>query len=272
MWLERKGNTRGFTLLELLASITLLVVLGALLFEVFGQASHVMRIGNARQEIYQFARALFETLERELAGAIGQRDAAYGVANNPNDPRSRPFRVYTSDSALAKFGLPAREGTHAMSFTSALVGRDTIEKRPDGTRNPTYGQTANVAHVAYWVSPDDWVLNRYESYDLTLSARGRGWEFALNVLEFQIQCLDQWHAPIQFRVMDWESTVTVQSGARRGLPEAVMVSVRLTDKDHIGDYEFDAQEKKSKLKEGLTPDDDPMVQEFRQVIRTSESQ
>ena len=266
MWLKRRGNLPAFTLLELLASITLLVVLGALLFEVFGQASHVMRIGNARQEVYQFARALFETLERELAGAIGQRDAAYAVATNPNNPKSRPFRVYTSDSALAKFGLPVREGTHAISLTSALIGRDTMEG------SVTYGQTANVAHVAYWVSPDDWVLNRYESYDLTLSASGRGWEFALNVLEFQIQCLDQWHGPIRFRVMDWESTATVSSGARRGLPEAVMVTVTLTDKDHIGLYEFDTQNKKSKLKDGLTPDDDPMVQEFGQVIRTMESQ
>ena len=266
MRLKPSGKARAFTLLELLAAITLLMVLGGLLFEVFGQASHVMRIGTARQEIYQFARALFETLERELAGAIGQRDAAFAVTNNPNNPQSRPFRVYTSGSAIGKFGLPVREGTHAMSFTSALIGRDTIEG------SATYGQTANVAHVAYWVSPDNWELNRYESYDLALSAAGRGWEFALNVLEFRIRCLDQWRGPVRFHAMDWESTLTVSSGARRGLPLAVMVTIKLTDKHHIGDYEFDADEKKSKLKDGLTPDDDPMAQEFRQIIRTTESQ
>jgi len=263
---KRDKRSRGFTLLELLAAITLLVILGTMLFEIFGQASHVMRLGNARQEIYQFARALFDALERELAGAIGQRDAADAVANDPSNPRSRPFRVYTTDGALQKFGLTVRDGTDAMSLTSALVGRDTIEG------SATYGQTANAAHVAYWVTPNDWVLNRYESYDLTTSAQGRGWEFALNVLEFQVRCLDQWQTPVEFRRMDWDSTATVQSGVRRGLPYAVMVTVKLTDKGHIGLWQFDSNEEKSKLQDGYTPDDDPMAREFQQVIRTMEKQ
>ena len=272
MWCKHLNRVRGFTLLELLAAITLLVILGAMLFEIFGQASHVMRLGNARQEVYQFARAVFDALEGELVGAIGQRDASDAVANNPANPRSRPFRVYTTGSALQKFGLSVREGTDAVSFTAALVGRDTIKWLAPNVPNPTYGQTANAAHVAYWVSPDDWVLNRYESYDLNASALGRGWEFALNVLEFRFQCLDQWRTPMQFHRMDWDSTATVSTGVRRGLPYAVMVTVRLTDKGHIGLYEFDANEKKSKLEDGLTPDDDPMVRDFRQVIRTREEQ
>ena len=49
----RHGRPRGFTLLELLAAVTILVVLGTLLFEVFDQSSQVIRMGNGRQEIYQ---------------------------------------------------------------------------------------------------------------------------------------------------------------------------------------------------------------------------
>ena len=97
---------------------------------------------------------------------------------------------------------------------------------------------------------------------------GRGWEFALNVLEFRIECLDQWASPVVFKRMTWDSNATdTPDGARRGIPDAVRVTLRLTDKAHIGMYEYDAVNKRSKFKEGFSEEDDPMVQEFRQVIR-----
>lgn len=255
---KKQGDVPGFTLLELLAATTLLVILGSLLFQVFGQASQVMRISNGRQEIYQYVRALFSSLQRELDGALGHRDAALSTMG-------RPFRVYTTPSALIAFGLPVREGTDALSLSSALIGRDTVEG------SATYGQIANAAHVAYWVTPDDMVLNRYESYDLASSVTGRGWEFALHVLELELRCLDQYASPPGFQRMDWESTATVD-GLRRGLPSAVLIVIKLTDRDHEGLYEFDSDTKHMKLKDEFTPDDDPLVQEFRQVISMREMQ
>jgi type II secretory pathway component PulJ len=261
------GRPGGFTLLELLSAVTLLVVLGTLLFEVFDQASQVIRMGNARQEIYQYARVLYETLERELEGNFSQREAALSVASSG---LTRPFRVYTSSQMMPKFDRPVRQGSDALSFTSALVGRDTLET------SATYGQTANTAHVAYWLGPDNCILSRYESYDLTGSASGRGWEFALNVLEFRIQCFDQWNSPCGFQRMDWESASTVPSGARRGLPDAVLITIKLTDRDHVGMYELDPSTnvepsaKLSRLKSGFSAEDDPLAQEFRQIVRTKE--
>jgi len=255
------GRPGGFTLIELLAAVALLVVLGTLLFQVFDQASQVIRMGNARQEIYQYARALYETLERELEGNFSQREAALSVASSGS---TRPFRVYTSSAVMPKFGLPVREGSDALSFTAALVGRDTL------LTSRTYGQTANAAHVAYWLSPDNCILNRYESYDLITSSTGRGWEFALNVLEFRIQCFDQWNSPPQFHRMDWESASAVPSGARRGLPDAVLINIKLTDRDHIAMYELDPSTKLSRLKSGFSADDDPLAQEFQQIVRTKE--
>ena len=261
-------RNRAFTLLELLAAVTLLVVLGTLLFQIFNQASHVMRIGTGRQEVFQYARAVLLSLERELIGAIAQRDASRNAAINSS--QSRPFRLYHSDSALGAFGMPVRPGTDALSFTAGVIGRDTVQN------SKTYGQTAMDAHLAYWVSSDDcatnrWVLNRYESYDIATSTQGRGWELALNVLEFHVDCLDQFLSPPQWRTMDWESTgVDTPTGERRGLPRAVAVTLRLTDQNHIGLYEFYAPNRASRLKEGYTPDDDPMVREFRQVIQLRE--
>ena len=52
------GSERGFTLLELLAAVTLLVLLGSMLFQMLDQASTVMRIGlrPSRREANSFLR------------------------------------------------------------------------------------------------------------------------------------------------------------------------------------------------------------------------
>ena len=257
--LERERG-RAFTLLELLAAVSLLVILGALLFQIFGQAARVMNIGQGRHEIYQYARVLFETLQREIPGCIGVRDAG-------PDATGTPFRIGKSSEALAVFksehGVEVREGSDTMSLTAALLGRDTMEG------SPTRGQTANVAHVAYWLTPDDFVLNRYESYDLNVSQTGRGWEFALNVLEFQIHVLDPHSDEMGFERKDWDSRDEVD-GVRRGLPRAVMVVMKLTDSGHIVLYEFDPVTKTSRLKPGIRAEDDKVVQEFRHIVRTTE--
>ena len=255
--MSRFESHRGFTLLELLAAVTLLVLLGSLLFQVFGQASTVMRIGSGRQEVFEYARILFEMLRGELDGVIGVRDAG-------PDGTGSPFRVGTSQEAVAVFkqaiGVDVREGSDVLSFTSALVGRDTLEG------SPTRGEVANVAHVAYWLTSGDSVLNRYESYNLAEPSTGRGWEFALNVLEFRIDFVDQWAGAVAFERKDWDSRDTVSSGARRGMPETLRVTIKLTDADHIDLYAFDPVSKCMVPKPGVRASDDPVVQEFGRVI------
>ena len=49
-----------------------------------------------------------------------------------------------------------------------------------------------------------------------------------------------------------------------------MITVKITDKTHIRVWRFDADSKSSVLKDGHTPDDDPLVQEFQQIIRLVE--
>jgi len=256
--MDRFASRQGFTLLELLAAVTLLVVLGALLFEIFGQASAVMRIGSGRQEVFEYARILFETFQGELSGVIG-------VGDTGPEAVGTPFRIDTSPGAIAAFnqalGVNVREGSDSLSFTSALVGRDSMPN------SPTRGQVANVAYVAYWLTPGDCVLNRYESYDVTLPAAGRGWEFALNVLDFRADVLDPWAGGVGFERKDWNSGDTVSSGARRGVPTAVRVTTKLTDGGHLNLYVFDPVNKCMTLKPDVDPMDDPVVQEFSQVIR-----
>jgi len=261
--MTRFGSHRGFTLLELLAAVTLLVLLGALLFQVFSQASMVMCIGSGRQEVFEYARILFETLQGELDGVIGVREAGADGAGSP-------FRIGTSQGAVAvfeeAFGVDVREGSDALSFTSALVGRDTLEG------SPTRGEVANVAQVAYWLSSGDGVLNRYESYNREKPSGGQGWEFALNVLEFRMDVLDQWGGGVAFERKDWDSCDTVSSGARRGVPQALRVTVKLTDSGHVNLYALDLVSKCMVPKPGVRASDDPVMQEFGHVLCSPKNQ
>ena len=256
--MEKVGRRQGFTLLELLAAVTLLVVLGALLFEIFGQASAVMRIGSGRQEVFEYARVLFETLHRELSGVIG-------VGETGPDGTETPFWIGVSEQSVSVFekalGVEVREGSDTLRLTAGLVGRDSL------LNSPTRGQVANVAYVAYWLTPGDCVLNRYESYNLGEPSTGRGWEFALNVLEFQIEVLDPWSDKSGFERKDWDSRDTVPSGARRGVPRAVRVTTKLTDGGHANLYGFDPVQKCMVPKPGVDASDDPAVREFSEVIR-----
>ena len=255
--MDRFASRQGFTLLELLAAVTLLVVLGAILFEIFGQASAVMRIGSGRQEVFEYTRALFETLHRELTGVIGVGEAG-------PDGAETPFWIGVSKEAVPVFeqalDVEVREGSDTLSLTAALVGRDSLPN------SPTRGQVANVARVAYWLTPGDCVLNRYESYSPAEPTTGRGWEFALNILEFRIELLDQWAGATGFKRKDWDSRDTVASGARRGVPRAVRVMTKLTDGRHANLYVFDPVNKCMVLKPGVDASDDPVVREFTQVI------
>ena len=148
----------------------------------------------------------------------------------------------------------------ALQFCAGLMGRDTMEE------SPTYGQTANAAIVAYWVSPEDHTLNRYESYDLSNRDKGRGWEFALNVLDFGVECMDPWLETPDFKSADWNSLDEVKTDVRRGLPMAIRVKVHLTDERHLAMYYFDSQSEEMRLKDDFTEEDDPMAQTFVQIV------
>ena len=256
------GTCRGFTLLELLAAIALLILLGSMLFQIFDQASMVMRLGSGRQEILENARVLFEHLGHEISGVIG-------ISNSGPDGDSTPFRIEGSEAGLGAFenryNVSGRKGSDALSFTAGVVGRDGIAD------SPTRGQVANVANVAYWLSPGDQTLHRYESYRIDQPATGRGWDFALNVLEFRIEVLDQWEGDVAFKRKDWDSSEILSSGVRRGLPAALRINVKLCDRVGANLYEFDENNECMVPKSGAAIAADPIVREFSHVICFSEN-
>jgi prepilin-type N-terminal cleavage/methylation domain-containing protein len=58
----------GFTLIELLISVVLMVILVGVVVVVFVNTSEVMTASEAKMEVYQNARAVFEIMARDMAG------------------------------------------------------------------------------------------------------------------------------------------------------------------------------------------------------------
>ena len=60
----------GFTLVELIAAVALLIILLGILFVVFGEAGRTVRIGKNRMERYRTVRAVFRLLEEDITSAL----------------------------------------------------------------------------------------------------------------------------------------------------------------------------------------------------------
>ena len=274
---------RAFTLLELLAAVTILVILGTMLFEVFGKASDVVRTSNARQDVFQYARASLEFLEREIGGAFVSSDANI-VTGGGTGTGIKGFRVYNTPNSMGA-NCVMREGSQGIFFSTGIMARDT-----SGTpaTNPSYGHDVNVARVAYYLNNETnqlWkaALCRSEMYDLTVGVPLAGGPFVRNCLSFNMEVMSGLGGFLgnSFRPQDWNSDVDATGNPagrpRRGLPRAVKITLRITDEQDAHQYVWGSDPASSSAPKkwyisGPDPtkdywvDEDPVVQTFSQVI------
>jgi type II secretory pathway pseudopilin PulG len=90
---SRRPSTAGFTLVELIAAVALLIILMGILFVVFGEAGKTVSIGQARVARYATIRAFFRLVEDDLVNAffITEGGSTYGlVGENGQDPAFLP--------------------------------------------------------------------------------------------------------------------------------------------------------------------------------------
>jgi prepilin-type N-terminal cleavage/methylation domain-containing protein len=286
------GTRKGFTLLELLAAVALLVILGTMLFQVFQQASNVVEVSNARQEIFQYARAALEFLERELNGAFTGSDA---VIDPNTDTGIKGMRVYNTAGMGAN--CDKRPGSQGIFFTAGLLARDT-RAVADGVPNPYYLKDVNCARIAYYLNNeitrlDKAAVYRTEMYKLTTGVPDKGNPFVRNCLLFNIQVMSRFPNEIPapplsaFQYMEWDSdalktgiVIPLPSGGtttvsrRRGLPQALALTFRLTDERHA--IRFYQWKPIGGVDKWIVPGPDPtvdywgsedaVVQTFRHVI------
>lgn len=87
--LRRSPTAAGFTLVELIAAVALLIILMGILFVVFGEAGKTVSIGQTRVARHAAVRAFFRLLEDDLDNAFFMSDGTntYGlVGEDARDP------------------------------------------------------------------------------------------------------------------------------------------------------------------------------------------
>jgi prepilin-type N-terminal cleavage/methylation domain-containing protein len=139
------GRRNGFTLIEMLVAMALMMILLALMIQTFRTANEVGRKTRAWIEIHQNARSLFEFMERDISGAVlaGRRSGSLA---------GKYFQVANLDYTDA---------------ASVDHGQDAVRLLA-GTMNPG---GARIGEVGYWLQASDGIddvrgnkMGRYIDY------------------------------------------------------------------------------------------------------------
>ena len=200
----------GFTLMELLAAVTLMVILGTMLFAVFENSSGVIREASGRQALFLETKLFMDHVERELSGAYIEKSSS----GAPSSRRMRPFLI--------------KEDGHHFALVTAAKLRD-MRMYIDSQPNPGFGAEANLGRIGYFLK--DNIIYRYEYYTLYDDGNeqveiDRATPFIYNVVAFNVEVFDNG----RFRTMDWDSR------SKGCLPRAVRITLQLTDDRHLSQY------------------------------------
>ena len=107
--LKALHNSRGFTLIEVLVSVSLIAYLMVILFSATDAASHAWRDGQARTDAFQSGRTTLEIMSRELTPAVVDTRMQFVVAPG---------------SVLTKAGAPNVEANAPALLWMAPLGED----------------------------------------------------------------------------------------------------------------------------------------------------
>lgn len=228
---HRKKNSAGFTLIEMLVAMALMLMLSGMLFQVFTSAREVSRKSDACIEIYQNARCMFDFLERDLSGAVL-------VGKTTSFPDGRYFELCNDDEGAVSddAGVPHyHDSIRLVSRSIAKYGEivevgyyltvDTTDSRKSELKryydhagtNPSTGDDLDVS-----VGATVWD-GFYKSDDVV--ARG---VTDLNI-DYRLGDGTDWTDPDDWAVGtgdDWVTSLTT-------LPKLVRITAYITDSNGI---------------------------------------
>src|SRR5512132_1130399 len=170
---RRKGRARGFTLIELMITLTALAVVMIVLMAVIYAAMR-SRTGTAnRMESVQAARAAVDMMARDLRSAGYGADLTYPVTPQPAiayiDSQEvilcsnidRDIKAYEPAGAPQPRPLQASAWTPPGKYrTGAELIRWTLDLNNDGTVNPSDVSSAGGFDAQASRNPNDYVLVR----------------------------------------------------------------------------------------------------------------
>ena len=248
----------GFTLVELIAAVALLIILVGILFVVFGEASKTVSIGQTRLARYATVRGFFRLLEDDLANAFLMKEEGgsnyYGLVGG--DAQDQAFLVgnYLDGSpvqpsdrlTLIRLRPSQNVAANRPGFVEACYLRRTYPRGQElvvDRRNCLF-RVADEDMGVWTLSPPPHLFPAgFLTFNVLSPANGNNWT---NNAYFQkyIVALDV--SDLQFRYLNldpdpanpdrpwqrtWDPNVDMYPrtgpGARPALPIAVEVTIRL---------------------------------------------
>ncbi len=144
---HRRARRSGFSLIEILVAVTLLLIITVIISMVFQQAGGAWSSGTAQAKAESAVRAVLGSIERDLLNAVDARD--YGYAN-----------PYSAGSSIAFIALqhlynhktPEKSGRTAClieyDFDNKLVYRAVTPLKFGGWSDPAAGVATYTADTA----------------------------------------------------------------------------------------------------------------------------
>lgn len=123
-WL-RRHNRCGFTLVELLAAIALLLTLTAALFAIFNQTSKTWVLAEARTDTFQNARLALDLIARELGSLMVATNAVSGKFIRLLEFDESGSGFTTGDTKLAT--TPPNDALFFVAAAGDSLGKDYVD-------------------------------------------------------------------------------------------------------------------------------------------------
>lgn len=185
-----RGRIRGFTLVEIMLSVTVLAMLMLILVAVLDQTSRIWKRASQKIDAFRESRSAFEAVTRKIAQATLNTYWDYDDPKNPrNYVRKSELRFISGRGTTLTAGAVPRIQTHALFFQAPLGianspnlrGMETLLNtvgfyvaiNSDETRRPAFLSGAGVAprvrfRLMEMIEPSDsLVLYNFTSPPLT---------------------------------------------------------------------------------------------------------
>ncbi|MEM6822317.1 MAG: type II secretion system protein [Verrucomicrobiota bacterium] len=121
--MRKNPNQNAFSLIELLAAITVLAVLGAIVSQMIGATNQAIRISTSKIDATSQARLAFSRIERDILQIL-KRDDADALFTNATSPTSGD-EVLKFFSAVTSEDRAVASPNRGMSLVGYLVGGHT---------------------------------------------------------------------------------------------------------------------------------------------------
>ncbi|MBI4577290.1 MAG: prepilin-type N-terminal cleavage/methylation domain-containing protein [Planctomycetes bacterium] len=159
--LESRSRRTGFTLVELLIAMALMVILTSSIVYVFAQAQYLVSSGTAQVEVYQNVRAAFEVMDADLGNTVRTVDMEF-FRDSTSDPNGHFDAGAGEDIGGANMrwheaGMDPY--VYAMTLRQGFYDGDRGQRHANDSLYfrtlTTEGATARSLLVTYWLDVMD---------------------------------------------------------------------------------------------------------------------